>query len=451
MSASRPSLLVIALLGFAATALVPAPSSAQGDPASPGWNPARTNPCAARSLNPCAGGSNPCAKRSNPCNPCANPCAKGSNPCNPCAKGSNPCNPCANPCARGSNPCNPCAGGSNPCNPCAKRFNPCNPCGAANPCNPCAKRFNPCNPCGAANPCNPCGSANPCNPYAGAAPPAVYEGDAGLERLLEVRRALDDAKRAARGEKVRDTMKRVDREGDAMEEAVLGEPQPGPGPHPHDAWARLLRVTHDNPLVTEECRLDALSEVGSHFGRTTGLDPAAHYVDHQRAHVANLTGTSDDLTEEILAHVENCPHFCLPFLGHLVQCHVEAVAQKRRLIVFFPVDADQVPRTYEPSLASFARRTLREGQSVILFGSASNLGGTSPAYDENLSLRRAVSVKDSLVDAGLPLDRIRVKWLAWQEPRLSGRRLAERWGVASELRRMENVEFMNQNVVVVAY
>ena len=62
-----------------------------------------------------------------------------------------------------------------------------------------------------------------------------------------------------------------------------------------------------------------------------------------------------------------------------------------------------------------------------------------------------MSVKDALVDAGLPLDRIRVKWLAWQEPRLSGRRLAKRWGVSSELDRMERVEYMNQNVVVVAY
>ncbi len=421
MSGSRLSLLLIAGFALALAGALPAPSRAQ---------PPGLNPCTARSLNPCAKPANPCSS----VNAC-NPCAKQANACNPCAAG-NPCNPCA----QKANVCNPCAG-KNPCNPCAGKANVCNPCAAKNPCNPCAGK----------NPCNPCGSANPCNPYAGAPPPPVYEGDAGLQRLLEVRRALADAKRSAKGETVRETEERVDREADAMEEAVLGEPQPGPDPHPHDAWARLLRVTHDNPLVSEECRLDALSEVGSHFGRTTGMDPAAHYVDHQRAHVANVQGQADDLTEEILAHVENCPHFCLPFLGHLVQCHVDAVARKRHMVVFFPVNEDDVPGKFEPSLTSFARRTLRQGESVILFGSASNLGGTSPAYDENLSLRRAVSVKDALVDAGLPLDRIRVKWLAWQEPRLSGRRLAKRWGVSSELDRMARVEYMNQNVVVVAY
>ena len=313
----------------------------------------------------------------------------------------------------GSNPCDPRAG--NPCNPC-------NPCSAkarkdANPCNPCRPR-NPCNPCGPRNPCNPCGAG-------------------AIRHSPEIEELIDEFMAAGQGVEGRPG-------GDDAVEF------PGPADKPN--WAQALVVTRvENPLLTEECKKEALQLSVDTLASAQGIgDDAAfraaanHMRDHRdfvRSHGISYSGYLKEIAE--------CRAFCGPLVANLVKCQVLSVARSIHGIVLFGIDRDRIdPRFDRGIIANVATQLAKDpDRKVVLIGRASRIGDLK--YNRRLSARRALAVRDRLLAREVSPEKIETMWFGWEPPQITSW-IADEYGMR-EIFRSEGQAAVNQSVMLVIY
>jgi outer membrane protein OmpA-like peptidoglycan-associated protein len=218
-------------------------------------------------------------------------------------------------------------------------------------------------------------------------------------------------------------------------------------------WYQALVVTNkENPLLEEECKKEALSisvetlrEAHGIEEEAAALQQAAHHMrEHQDFASSHAISYADYLHE-----IASCRAFCAPLVAHLVRCQVLAVSHSPHGIVLFDLDSDQVDPRYESGLVDEAVATLKQDprSRVLLAGRASKIGDLR--YNRRLSARRALAVRDKLIERGAPADRIKTMWFGWEPPQISSW-IASRYGFESLYAR-EGGHRMNQSVMLVIY
>ncbi len=333
-------------------------------------------------------------------------------------------NPCAppNPCA----PRNPCA----PKNPCAAKAVPRNPCGAANPCaarNPCAGK----NVCAAHNACaarNPRRPANPCAPGASADVASI----ANLDELIDEFMAASEATAGRPG---------------------ANEPASFPGPAERPDWFRLLVVTRaENPLLEEECKKEALQLSVERFGKLQGLPDERAAVraaaEHIRRH-QDFVHSHGISYSDYLREISECRAFCAPVVASLIQCQVLSVSRSPHGIVLFGLGSDRVdPRYREGVLANLATQLRKDPErKAALIGRASRIGDLR--HNRRVSARRALAVRDGLIELGVEPERVETLWFGWEPPQISAW-VADEYGLR-DLYESEGELGINQSVMAVVY
>lgn len=334
--------------------------------------------------------------------------------------------------------------------PPSKPKNPCNPC-SKDPGNPCAK--NPCNPC-SKNPCNPC-SKNPCNPCSKQADSAELEeailralarryGESAQEterkkKMLEEvgQRLEEDARTAAGNDSLADKPVEVGNDPDPDIGSVLV------------AGRRVLPDGSANPLLVNDCRQHAVERSFAYWTAYTGSDQG--FDDHRELWKKKIISQEGVNYAEYLTHIAQCKGLCRPFIAEIVDCHVLSVSRMEHGIVLFGYDSDRLGPE-EESVVDDIARTLASNHRLkaLLIGRASKLSQSGNAdYNRNLSARRALSVQDRLMNAGIGRDRSNVLPVGWEEPHI-GEAVADAYGYG-ELFRELGVHGMNQSVTVVLY
>ena len=218
-------------------------------------------------------------------------------------------------------------------------------------------------------------------------------------------------------------------------------------------WYQALVVTNKgNPLLEEECKKEALSISVETLRKAHGIEEeaaalqqAAHHMrEHQDFAASHAISYADYLHE-----IASCRAFCAPLVAHLVRCQVLAVSHSPHGIVLFDLDSDQVDPRYENGLFDQAVETLQEDprSRVLLAGRASKIGDLR--YNRRLSARRALAVRDKLIERGAPADRVKTMWFGWEPPQISSW-IASRYGLDSLYAR-EGGHRMNQSVMLVIY
>lgn len=218
-------------------------------------------------------------------------------------------------------------------------------------------------------------------------------------------------------------------------------------------WYQALVVTNkQNPLLEEECKKEALGlsvetlrEAHGIADGAAALEKAAtHMREHQDFAASHAISYADYLHE-----IASCRAFCAPLVAHLVRCQVLAVSHSPHGLVLFDMDNDEVDSRYQSGLIEEASRTLREDRDsrILLIGRASKIGDLR--YNRRLSARRALSVRDELIERGAPADRIKTMWFGWEPPQISSW-VASRYGFDSIYAR-EGGHRINQSVVLVIH
>jgi len=218
-------------------------------------------------------------------------------------------------------------------------------------------------------------------------------------------------------------------------------------------WYQALVVTNKaNPLLEEECKKEALSISVETLRKAHGIEEesaalqqAAHHMrEHQDFAASHSISYADYLNE-----IASCRAFCAPLVAHLVRCQVLAVSHSPHGILLFDLDSDQVDPRYENGLIDEAVEALQEdpGSRVLLAGRASKIGDLR--YNRRLSARRALAVRDKLIEQGAPADRVKTMWFGWEPPQISSW-IASRYGLDSLYAR-EGGHRMNQSVMLVIY
>jgi outer membrane protein OmpA-like peptidoglycan-associated protein len=298
---------------------------------------------------------------------------------------------------------------SNPC-----RANPCRP-------NPCQK--NPCQP--VRNPCQ----ANPCAAKARAREIAHVSS---LDQLVDEFMATSEATAGRPGGQ---------------------EPARFPGPEGRPDWFQLLVVTRaENPLLEEECKKQALQLSVDRFAAYRGIEDEAEAVraaaEHIRMH-QDFVHSHGISYADYLREIAECKAFCAPVVASLIQCQVLSVARKPHGIVLFEMDSDAVDVRYEGgSLSNLVSQLDKDASSkVALIGRASRIGDLR--YNRRLSARRALAVRDTLIELGVAPERVETMWFGWEPPQLSDW-IAGEYGMG-DLYASEGPLRMNQSVIAVVY
>ena len=327
------------------------------------------------------------------------------------------------PLGAAADPVNPCAA-KRASNPCAAR-RAANPCSAKHAANPCAaKAANPC----AAKHANPCSPPNPCAPRPARQTAAIRN----LDELIGEFMATSEATAGRPG---------------------ADEPVDFPGPGGRPDWFRLLVVTRaENPLLEEECKKEALHLSVDRFAEFKGLaDERAALqaaAEHIRMH-QDFVQSHGISYSEYLRHISECRAFCAPVVASLIQCQVLSVSRSPHGIVLFPLGSDRVdPRYEEGVLANLVSQLEKDpGGKVALVGRASRIGDLRT--NRRLSARRALSVRDSLIELGVAPDRVETMWFGWEPPQISAW-VADEYGLR-DLYEREGELAVNQSVIAVVY
>ncbi len=281
---------------------------------------------------------------------------------------------------------------------------------------------------------NPC-AANPCRPRNPCAPPAAARETASIANLDDLIDEFLTTSEATAGRPGAD------------------EPVAFPGPEGRPDWFRLLVVTRaENPLLEEDCKKEALQLSLDHFAAVKGLPneraalraAAEHIRMHQdfvRSHGISYSG--------YLREISECRAFCAPVVASLVRCQVLAVSRSPHGIVLFDLGSDRVdPRYAEGVLANLATQLEKHPQGKIaLVGRASRIGDLR--YNRRLSARRALAVRDRLIELGVAPERVETMWFGWEPPQISSW-VADEYGLR-DLYQSEGELALNQSVIAVVY
>lgn len=227
------------------------------------------------------------------------------------------------------------------------------------------------------------------------------------------------------------------------------------GPAERPNWFQVLLVTSDdNPLMTEECKKQAMSFSVDRLRQVMGFDSdgaalqaAAMHMQEHRNHILSEGLSYSDYLRELA----ECRAFCAPLVAHLANCHVLSVARQPHGIVLFPFNSATLDARYsgDQGLIATVKRELdgRPEGKVLLIGRSSKTGGLK--YNRRLAGQRALAVRDALMAAGLPQERIESMWFGWEPPQITTDVAAE-YGLQTLLD-SKGAAAMNQSVIMVIY
>ncbi len=165
------------------------------------------------------------------------------------------------------------------------------------------------------------------------------------------------------------------------------------------------------------------------------------HQDFVRSHEISYSG--------YLKEVAECRAFCAPLVANLMKCQVLSVSRNVHGIVLFGLGSDSVDARYaQGTIANVTSRLAQDDESkVVLIGRASKVGDLK--YNRRLAARRALAARDSLIEQGVPRDRIETMWFGWEPPQISSW-VADEYGMR-DLYNQEGPLRMNQSVMLVIY
>jgi outer membrane protein OmpA-like peptidoglycan-associated protein len=226
-----------------------------------------------------------------------------------------------------------------------------------------------------------------------------------------------------------------------------------PGEEGRPDWFQLLAVTRaENPLLEEQCKKQALELSVAHFGEVRGIADEGEAVraaaEHIRMH-QDFVKSHGISYSDYLRDISECRSFCAPVVARLMQCQVLSVARKPHGIVLFDLDSSTPDARYENgALSNLVTQLSKDpARRVALIGRASRLGDLR--YNRRLSARRALAVRDRLIDLGVEPARLETMWFGWEPPQLSAW-VADQYGMRDLYERVGELH-INQSVVAVVY
>jgi len=276
-------------------------------------------------------------------------------------------------------------------------------------------------------------------------------GEANAARQVERNAAPFTQAPPSAGPELETLMDQLFPQGDSEQEQLRHTRADFPGSPERPALFEVLAATRkSNPMVQERCRREAADKAVSHLARSKGLSrEEATHLAHQHVEAMQRMAANKPVSyAAYLQHIVECKGFCRPLVAHMVNCHVLAVASHERGIVLFDYDSAEVKERYERTLLAEvgARLASDSGLEVLLVGRASRTGGLR--YNRLLSGRRALAVKDILLQKDVEPNRIHLIWLGWEQPHIN-EWIAEQYGLQREYRLGQRQ--INQSVMLVLY
>lgn len=226
-----------------------------------------------------------------------------------------------------------------------------------------------------------------------------------------------------------------------------------PGTLENPGWFEALQVTKNvNPLLDRECRREALSYSVDELASAKGVEDDSVAVAEARDHLElhrSFARDNEVSYSDYLREVGQCKDFCAPLVASLASCQVAAVSQHPHGILLFDFDSDEFkPEKHAQVLEGLTAGLERdESARVVLVGRASRVGDL--LYNRSLAARRALAVRDRLLEAGLGEDRITTLWFGWEPPQISPW-IAREYGLEDLYTDTGSVA-INQSVMIVLY
>lgn len=218
-------------------------------------------------------------------------------------------------------------------------------------------------------------------------------------------------------------------------------------------WLQGLTVTKsDNPMLEDACRQQAVKKVTLQAAEKMHIRGAEQALqatlDHMQQH-ADFIRNNEISHTDYLRSLAECETYCAPLVASLMQCHILSVARRPHGIVLFDLASTHVEAAYEDGIiAELAEEFSRqEGAQVLVVGRASQIGDLR--YNRRLAGQRALAVRDRLVNAGVPLEKIRPIWFGWEPPQIDAFMAAE-YGM-NDMFQSNGKDLMNQSVVLVLF
>jgi outer membrane protein OmpA-like peptidoglycan-associated protein len=225
------------------------------------------------------------------------------------------------------------------------------------------------------------------------------------------------------------------------------------GPDERPNWFQALVVTHEeNPLLEEECKHKAFSLSLETLREAHGFgsdEEALRMAEKHMRERQDFARSHDVSYADYLAHLAECRAFCGPVVAHLMECQVLAISRNPHGIVLFEIDSDRVDARYDEGVLDRAAGILAQSpdRKIALVGRASRIGDLR--YNRRLSARRALAVRDRLLEQGVEAERIKTMWLGWEPPQI-GPWIAAEYGFDDLLDERGPVG-VNQSVIVAVY
>ena len=210
-------------------------------------------------------------------------------------------------------------------------------------------------------------------------------------------------------------------------------------------------TSNANPLVSDDCHRDAMRDAilslaeHEHLSPREAVDMGRGHLAEREAHIEEGEVTYADYIE----HIAACKAFCGPLVKELIGCHVTAVKNLERDIVFFPLDSFEVAGAESARAIQHVADSLDVdgARRVLLVGRASRIGQLG--YNRRLSGQRANAVRDRLATMGVDADRVRTLVFGYEPPQIDGE-IAGAYGYGDLFARI-GVDRMNQSVLMVVY
>jgi len=218
-------------------------------------------------------------------------------------------------------------------------------------------------------------------------------------------------------------------------------------------WFQGLTVAKsENPMLTRQCRKQALNTTAEDLREQLGLDERSSALDEAVRHVAEhqefIQGEEISYAE-YLRSIAECQEFCAPLVASMIQCHVVSVARHPHGPVLFDLGAAAVQARYKQGVIAdmIDRYRERDNAQILLVGRASRIGDLR--YNRRLSAQRALAVQDELIERGVPRERVRPLWFGWEPPQID-RDVAEEYGIAAMMDEL-GTDRLNQSVMMVLF
>lgn len=218
-------------------------------------------------------------------------------------------------------------------------------------------------------------------------------------------------------------------------------------------WLQGLTVTKsDNPMLEQACRRQAVQGVTEQAAHAMHIEGDEMALQQMLAHMDEHTSfirEHDISYADYLRSLAECETYCAPLVSALMQCHILSVARKPHGIVLFELGSSRVNPSYNVGVINEMVTSFEQtaDASILLVGRASQIGDLR--YNRRLSGERSLAVRDQLIEAGVPLERIRPIWFGWEPPQIDDF-IAEEYGLA-DLYQTYGKDELNQSVVMVLF